>query len=73
MQTRYQFTKDGIAAFKQDTLNDIFDEMEKGGENIGDFDIFLTIGDRTIRIPTFAEVYEEMALFLERAEEEANA
>ncbi len=70
VKVKYPFTANGIAAFKDDTLNDIFDEMDKGGEKIGDFDIFLTIGDRTIRIPTYAEIYEAMTIFLERAQEE---
>lgn len=73
MEIKYPCTADGIAAFKADTINDIFDEMDKGGENIEDFDIFVTIGTRTIRIPTYAEIYDALEYFLERVEEEVEA
>ena len=43
MLIKYSFTQDGIKAFEQDTLNDVFEEMDKGGDSIGDYDIFITM------------------------------
>lgn len=67
---RYQFTKEGIEAFEQDTLHDIFTEMDKQDAHLEDFDIFITIGNREIIIPIFAQAHDELIDYLKSIEEE---
>lgn len=73
--TEYEFSKAGIKAFENDCLREIFAALD--GENkdftIEELYIKITIGDKFITIPNYAEVFEAMERFLEEAEEEANA
>lgn len=70
MEIKYHFTADEIAAFEQDTLNDIFEEMDKGGNHIDDLDIFITIGNRGIRLPICADAHSGIIELLQQIEED---
>lgn len=72
MPTKYSFTQYGIKAFEQDTLNDIFEEMEKGGHRIEDYDIFITIGEREIRLPICADAHNGIVELLQQIYKEDN-
>ena len=56
------FTKTGVQFFTHSALGDIFSEMDKGNEPPN---IIITVGRRSIEIPTHAEVWEELEKFLE--------
>lgn len=72
METKYRFTKEGISAFLQDSLADIFAELEKGETgHPEDYDFYITCGDRSIRVPCLADTYENLTAFLENTLEEA--
>lgn len=74
METKYAFTADGIAAFERDTLNDIFEELDdRDGQHIEDFDIFITIGNRSIKIPICADAYNGFMDAIRSAWEEDQA
>lgn len=56
----YVFSTDGIKAMYNDSLNEIFSALE--GENekfsIEDLDIKISIGDKFIAIPIYADAFE---------------
>lgn len=65
MEIKYQFTKEGINAFLEDALADIFAELEKdGGGHPEDYDFYITCGDRSIRVPCLSDTYENLSIFL---------
>lgn len=71
---KYAFTREGISAFLDSALGDIFHALESNTEDVPS--IVITVGDRELVIPTFAEQYEELSEYLTRAietEEENNA
>lgn len=63
MTIKYPFSKDGVKWFADDTINDIMNAIENG--NTEDFDLFITIGNREIKIPLAPETYEALEKFLE--------
>lgn len=63
MTIKYPFSKEGVKWFADDTINDIMNALENDNQN--DFDIFITIGDREIKIPLAPETYEMLEKFLE--------
>lgn len=63
MAIKYPFTKEGVEWFRDDTINDIMNAIENG--NTEDFDLFITIGNREIKIPLAPETYETLEKFLE--------
>ena len=72
MTIKYPFTKDGIQWFEDDTLADIMNNLEHDdpngrNESINDFNIFITVGSREIKIPLQPETFEEMTAFLKNA------
>ena len=72
MTIKYPFTKDGIQWFEDDTLSDIMNNLEHDdpndrNESITDFNIFITVGSREIKIPLQPETFEEMTTFLKNA------
>lgn len=69
---RYQLNLEGIDAFERDTLHDIFTEMDKPNAHMEDYDIFITIGNREIKIPIFAQAHDELMDYLKSMEEEVN-
>ena len=54
----YRFTKAGIEAFKDRASADFFAEMDRGGEHIDKFDIFVSCGKHQIRIPLGAQEWD---------------
>lgn len=73
--TEYKLSKAGVKTFEHDTLEEIFAALEGKNKNftIEELYIKITIGDKFIKIPAFAEVFDALERFLEEAEEEANA
>ena len=63
MTIKYPFSKEGVKWFADDTINDIMNALENGSTE--DFDIFITIGNREIKIPLAPETYEMLEKFLE--------
>ena len=55
------FTKTGVEFFTHSALGDIFSEMVKGNEPPN---IVITVGRRSIEIPTHAEIWEDLEEFL---------
>lgn len=73
MTIKYSFTRDGIAAFLDAALGDTFHALDIGGDVNP---IVVSVGDRELIIPMFAEQYEELNTYLHKAietEEEENA
>lgn len=75
MTIKYPFTKDGVKWFEDDTLADIMNALEHDDpnercESIEDFNIFITIGNREIRVPLFPETFEDVTELLKNAVKE---
>ena len=75
MTIKSPFTKDGIKWFEDDTLADIMNHLNNDNpydrnENIKDFNIFVTVGNREIIIPMMPETYEALTDFLKNTLEE---
>ena len=70
--TEYEFTKAGVKAFERDTLAEIFSVLEETNPNftIEELDIKISIGDKYITLPTYAEIFDALTDFLITAEEE---
>ena len=64
---RNPFTKTGVQFFTHSALGDIFSEMDKGNEPPN---IIITVGRRSIEIPTHAEIWEELETFLKNSLED---
>lgn len=58
MTIKYPFCSAGVKMFLDDTIHDILDG------NTEDCDIFVTIGNREIRIPIAPESYEHLERML---------
>lgn len=58
------FTKTGVRFFTKTALNDIFHELDNGKEPPN---IIITVGCRSIDIPTNADIWEELEAFLNNA------
>lgn len=56
------FTKTGVQFFTRSALGDIFSAMEEGNEPPN---IIISVGRRSIEIPTHAEIWEDLESFLE--------
>lgn len=65
MTIKYPLSVDGVKMFEDDTLHDIMNAIHKG--NADDYDIFVTIGNREIRIPINAETFDELTTLLKCA------
>ena len=55
------FTKTGVRFFTKTALNDIFNALDNGNEPPN---IIITVGRRSIEIPTHAEIWEDLEEFL---------
>lgn len=55
------FTKTGVRFFTKTALNDIFNALGNGNEPPN---IIITVGRRSIEIPTHAEIWEDLEEFL---------
>lgn len=64
MTTKYPFTKDGVKLFMQSAYDDIFTALEAGTVS-ADHDIFITIGNKGVRLPSTAWAYQCMEEYLE--------
>lgn len=64
MTIKYPFTKEGTKLFMQSAYNDIFAALEAGTAST-DHDIFITIGNKEIQIPSLAWAYEMMDYYLQ--------
>lgn len=53
MRIKYHLTADSVKAFLDSALEDTFRALDRGHEE--ECDIFITIGNREIRIPTGAD------------------
>ena len=73
-KTIYNFDQNGIRAMYSDSVELVMSALS--GENpnftIDQLDINITIGDKTIILPTFAEVFEMLFDCLEDIEKETN-
>ena len=56
-----QFTKTGVQFFTRSALGDIFTALDNGNEPPN---IIITVGRRSIEIPTHAEIWEDLEEFL---------
>lgn len=56
-----QFTKTGVQFFTRSALGDIFTALGNGNEPPN---IIITVGRRSIEIPTHAEIWEDLEEFL---------
>ncbi len=64
----YRFTRDGVKLFLEDSVNDIFAELDK--QENGDpakYDFIVSCGHRSIRVFCGAEEYDLLCRFLEDA------
>lgn len=61
---KYQLTADGVGAFIDSALGDTFQALER--DHPENCDIFITIGEREIRIPTGADTFGEIELALQK-------
>lgn len=64
LEISYAFTRDGVAAFLDTVLADTFHAIETADTVPG---IEIIVGSRKIQIPMFAEQYEELSEYLNRA------
>lgn len=55
---KYQLTADGVGAFTDSALGDTFEALKR--DHPEECDIFITIGNREIRIPTNADAFGEI-------------
>lgn len=71
---KYDFSKYGVKAMANDTLDMIFSALsgENPDFNIDELEFKISIGDKEISLPTFAEVYEMLFDCLEDIEKEVN-
>lgn len=60
---KYNFTPNGVAAFLAAVWDEIFYTLENDGP-MEDLDIFVTVGDREIKIPANAIAFEALETFL---------
>ena len=63
MTIKYPFTRDGIKLFMDTAYDDIFAALENGTVS-SDHDIFITIGNKEIQIPSLAWAYEMLGYYL---------
>jgi hypothetical protein len=63
------FTKTGVRFFTKTALNDIFNALDNGNEPPN---IIITVGRRSIEIPTHAEIWEDLEEFLKNSLKKEN-
>ena len=71
---KYDFSRAGVRAMANDTLDLIFSALsgENKDFNIEELEFKISIGDKEICLPTFAEVYDMLFDCLEDIEKEVN-
>ena len=60
----YRFTKAGVKAFLDNASADFFADMDDGGEHLDQFDIVVSCGKHSIRIPLGAEEWDSVDAML---------
>ena len=72
--TEYELNKAGVKAFTRDALEEIFAALDGENKNFTIEELYfkITIGDKFIIIPNYAEAFDALERFLEEAEEVAN-
>ena len=60
----YRFTKAGVKAFLDNASADFFADMDDGGEHLDQFDIVVSCGKHSIRIPLGAEEWNSVDTML---------
>ena len=56
----YRFTKAGVKAFIDGASTEFFEDMDNGGEHLDQFDIVVSCGKHSIRIPLGAEEWNSL-------------
>ena len=71
---KYKLSKYGVKAMANDTLDMIFSALsgENKDFNIDELEFKITVGNKEIRLPIYAEVYEMLFDCLEDIEKEVN-
>jgi hypothetical protein len=64
MTIKYPFNKDGVKRFMLSAYDDIFTALETQTVS-ADHDIFITIGDKEIQVPSTAWAYQCMEEYLQ--------
>lgn len=64
MTIKYPFTHDGVKLFMESAYDDIFAALEAGNVS-ADHDIFITIGNREIKLPSTAWAYQCLEEYLQ--------
>ena len=64
MAVKYPFTRDGVKWFMEAAYDDIFSALEKGDIS-AEHDIFITIGNRQIQVPSLAWAYQCLEEYLQ--------
>lgn len=68
----YSFNDRGVRAFIEDVEGEIYDTLEKDDPDWEKLKISVTIGNRTLSIPMFADVFDGLGYWLTEAEREWN-
>lgn len=68
----YKFTKEGTKLFIEDVANDIFSELDSNNADMDRLEFTITIGNRTISVPMFADSFDRFDIWLTEAEREWN-
>lgn len=66
----YRFTKAGVKAFLADASSEFFEDMDNGGEHLDQFDIVVSCGKRSVRVPLGAEEWNALEDWLTECVEE---
>lgn len=66
-EVSYRFTRAGVKAFLADASAEFFEDMDNGGEHLDQFDIGVSCGKRSIRVPLGAEEWNGIEVWLEDA------
>ncbi len=69
-EVNYRFTKAGTRAFLADASAEFFEDMDNGGEHLDQFDIIVSCGKRSIRVPLGAEEWNALEDWLTECAEE---
>jgi hypothetical protein len=69
-EVTYRFTKAGVKAFLADASTEFFEDMDNGGEHLDQFDIVVSCGKRSIRVPLGAEEWNALEDWLTECVEE---
>ena len=71
---KYKLTENGVKAMANDTLEMVLSAIDGENKNfaIEELEFKITIGNKEISLPVFADVYEALFDCLEKIEKEVN-